>query len=87
MWPSYWPYRGQVIDPTFLTKKTKNQHLKIIKKTYFYSVFDQEGKKQQNSQKKAITLAHATITCVVKNTRKYFHFLGVFFLFLFFGYA
>ena len=44
--------RGQVIDPTFLTKKAKNQHLKIIKKTNFYSFFEQQGKKQQNSQKK-----------------------------------
>ena len=71
---------AKLLTLLFLTKKAKNQHLKILKKPYFYSVFEQQAKKE-NSQKKAITLAHATITCLVKNTRKYFHFFGgVFFL-------
>ena len=52
IWPGYWPYHDQVIDPTFLTKKTKNQHLKIIKKPYFYSVFDQQTKKTRKQPKK-----------------------------------
>ena len=89
-WPSYWPYHGQVIVPTCLTKKVKNQHLKIIKNPIFLVFFEQQGKKQQNSQKKTITLAHATITCLVKNAQKYFRFFlggGVFFGFCFLGYA
>ena len=70
-WPSYWPY--------FLTKKANNQHLKIIKKPYFYPFFEQQAKKQQNSKKKAITLAHATITCLVRIPGSTSTFLGVFF--------
>ena len=67
IWPGYWPYHGQVIDPTFLTKKTKNQHLKIIKKPYFYSGFcDQQAKNKKTAPQKTITLAHATITCLEK---------------------
>ena len=55
---------------------------KSSKNPIFIGFFEQQAKKQENSQKKkAITLAHATITCLVKNTRKYFHFFGgVFFL-------
>ena len=33
-------------------------------------------KNKKTAKKKTITLAHATITCLVKNTRKYFHFFG-----------
>ena len=35
-WPSYWPYN--------FDQKTKNQHLKIIKKTYFIVFFEQQEK-------------------------------------------
>ena len=55
----------------------------------FIVFLSSKQKTRKQPKKKAITLAHATITCLVKNTRKYFHFFGgVFFWFLFFvGFA
>ena len=43
-WPSYWPY--------FLTKKAKNQHLKIIKKPFFIVFLSSKQKNKKTAKKK-----------------------------------
>ena len=51
----------------------------------FIVFFESQGKNNKTAKKqKTIALAHATITCLVINTRKYVRFfLGVFFGFCF----
>ena len=71
-WPSYWPYN---FDQKNQKSKCQN-HQKPI-----FIVFLSSKEKQQNSPKKKQSLWHMqTITCLVKNTWKYFPpFWGVYF--------
>ena len=75
-WPSYWPYN--------FDQKTKNQHVKIIKK-HFYSVFEQQGKTTKQPNQKKYNFSTCNHDLSYKNTQKYFHFFGVFYFL--FGFA